>query len=552
MVSAVAGARRQRIDCRIIVLWLVLVLLAAAPAVPRAADAPADSALVIGNRTIHVFRATLGAFSPAERADGARQRILKALEQHGEGWTSVKSTEQGTLVLLDGVPMFTVAAGDARAPSGESPEDLANQASRMLQKVWTEARERDNPRRALLASAKVAVAALLLALTLAAIVRLSRGLRSAIHVRLTRRLEGIADAGVRVGIASVFLGVALRACVLLAWLLALLLLFVFVTYGLEQFAVTRPIGEGLLHTLTGLLTNVLQAIAHAIPGAMVAAIIFLAAWLATQLSSEIFRHVSTGKLKLGMLDAHTAPATRRIANTLIWLFALAMAYPYLPGAQTEAFKGLSVILGLMVSIGASGLVGQVASGTIMVYTRALCLGEYVRIQDCEGTVTELGLFVTRLRTGTGEEVALPNSLVLANVTRNYSRVTQGSGFTLDTTVTIGYDTPWRQVHAMLLGAANAIPQIARNPAPFVMQTALSDFYVAYKLVVYVVAEKPAARARVASDLHAAIQDEFNRHGVQIMSPHYHRDPDQAKIVPEAAWFTPPAKPLGSGIGQPSG
>ena len=149
------------------------------------------------------------------------------------------------------------------------------------------------------------------------------------------------------------------------------------------------------------------------------ALIFLAAWVVTRVSTEFFAHVETPPAGTGVLNAHTAPATRRIVNASLWLFAVAMAYPYLPGAHTEAFKGMSVILGLMVSIGASGLIGQFASGVMLVYTHALLVGEYVRIQDCEGTVTELGLFVTRLRTGLGEEIALPNALVLANVTRNF-------------------------------------------------------------------------------------------------------------------------------------
>jgi len=300
-------------------------------------------------------------------------------------------------------------------------------------------------------------------------------------------------------------------------------------------------GEGLLQSFVGLLLQILNSVAASLPGMFIAVIIFLVAWIATQVSSEFFGHVATGKTQLGMLDKHTAPATRRIANASLWLFALAMAYPYLPGAQTEAFKGLTVILGIMVSIGASGVIGQIASGMILVYTRALAIGEYVRIQDCEGTVTELGLFVTRLRTGMGEEIALPNSVVLANVTRNYSRVAPGTGFVLDTTITIGYDTPWRQVHAMLLEAAKAIPEIGAQPAPYVVQTALSDFYVAYKLVVYVSADKPAVRARVTSDLYAAIQDTFNKYGVQIMSPNYFEDPEKPKIVPESEWFAAPAK-----------
>jgi len=200
-----------------------------------------------------------------------------------------------------------------------------------------------------------------------------------------------------------------------------------------------------------------------------------------------------------------------------------------------------VILGIMVSIGASGVVGQVFSGVILVYTRALTLGEYVRILDSEGTVTEIGLFVTRLRTGMGAEIALPNALVLSNVTWNYSRVTRGTGFVLDTAVTIGYDTPWRQVHALLLEAAQPIAEITKQPAPYVVQTALSDFYVAYKLVVYVGSAQPATRARVASDLHASIQDMFNRYGVQIMSPGYYEDPAAPKTVPETNWYAAPAK-----------
>jgi small-conductance mechanosensitive channel len=255
----------------------------------------------------------------------------------------------------------------------------------------------------------------------------------------------------------------------------------------------------------------------------------------------VFDAIAAGRLQFGTLDAHTAQATRQLVNIAIWLFAVAMAYPYLPGSHTEAFKGVSVLLGVMVSIGASGLVGQVASGLILVFTRALLVGEYVQIQESEGTVTELGLCVTRLRTGTGEQIALPNSLVLSNVTRNFSRNAPRGGFILDTTVTIGYDTPWRQVHAMLLEAAQHVPGLRPDPAPFVVQTALSDFYVAYRLVLQVGGDSNSARARLLSDLNAAIQDVFNKYGVQIMSPHYLADPSSAKLVPEAQWHKAPAE-----------
>jgi small-conductance mechanosensitive channel len=190
-----------------------------------------------------------------------------------------------------------------------------------------------------------------------------------------------------------------------------------------------------------------------------------------------------------------------------------------------------VLLGLMLSLGASSLVGQGASGLILTYTRVLRLGEYVRVAEHEGTVTDTGLFTTRIRTGLGEELTVPNSLILSNVTRNYSRTVRGPGFILDTTVTIGYDTPWREVEAMLLEAAQRTPGVLREPAPRVFQTALTDFYPEYRLVCQAVPEAPRPRAEVLDALHAHIQDVFAERGVQIMSPHYLGDPAEAKVPP---------------------
>jgi small-conductance mechanosensitive channel len=523
--------------------WLICVVagfLLAGQA--NAVDAAAEVPLVIGNRTIHVFRGSLGAFSATDRATGAQQRIERAFEETGEGWTSVKSTPQGVLVELDGKPMFYVLSGDARELAGETPEDLANNASRVLNKAWAETRERRDPQVNVGAMLKVVVAAVLLTLVLTVIFKGVHWIETRVTRQLGEHLKVIPGGHFGSRLKTLFPVVVKRASVLMAWLLSLFALFLFLVYSLGQFVLTRPASENLSQSINGLLMQVLHGVTSSLPGLFISVLIFLAAWVVTRVSTEIFTHFVSAPTTSGVLNAHTAPATRRIVNASIWMFAVAMAYPYLPGAHTEAFKGLSVIIGLMVSIGASGLIGQVASGVMLVYTHALLVGEYVRIQEYEGTVTDLGLFVTRLRTGMGEEIALPNALVLANVTRNFSRATQGKGFIFDTSITIGYDTPWRQVHALLLEATSQIPEILAEPAPFVVQTALSDFYVAYKLVVYVDSERPGTRARVASNLHAAIQDAFNRHEVQIMSPHYFRDPQLPKIVPEAKWYQPPAKP----------
>jgi small-conductance mechanosensitive channel len=507
----------------------------------RAADAGEGVPLVIGSRSIHVFRAPIGTFTAAERAEGARKRIERAFVKPGEGWTSVKPGTLGIEVRLDDEILFLVVAGDARSTAGETPEDLANQASRVLQKAWTEARERSDPRAQLEGALKLMLASLLLLGALVGMLKLSARLRSLLVTGLRKRLEALPSTHWGQRMSESLPGIASRIALLLTWLLVMAMAYSYLTYSLAQFALTRPASETMANSIAGLTAQALAAVVESLPGIFVSVAIFLLAWVATRISSEFFAGVEARPSDSAMLNTHTAPATRRIVNASLWLFAIAMAYPYLPGSHTEAFKGLSVIVGLMVSIGASGVVGQIASGVMIVYTYALKKGEYVRIQDYEGTVTELGLFVTRLRTGLGEEIALPNAFVLGNVTRNFSRIDGERGYVLDCKLTIGYDTPWRQVHALLLEAAAAIPEIRKEPAPYVVQTALSDFYVEYKLVVQVDTEVPATRARVASDLHAAIQDAFNRHGVQIMSPHYVLDPQAPKIVAEKDWSPPPVQ-----------
>lgn len=152
------------------------------------------------------------------------------------------------------------------------------------------------------------------------------------------------------------------------------------------------------------------------------------------------------------------------------------------------------------------------------------------------------MFTTRIRTGLGEELSLPNALILGSVSKNYSRTVAAPGFVLDTSVTIGYDTPWRQVEAMLIEAALRTPGVLAAPAPRVFQTALSDFYPEYRLVCQALPGEPRPRAEVLSALHANIQDVFNQYGVQIMSPHYLGDPAEPKRVPPADWFATPARP----------
>ena len=270
-----------------------------------------------------------------------------------------------------------------------------------------------------------------------------------------------------------------------------------------------------------------------------ALLIFLFAKFVINQVRSFLERIEQGDLKFAGLDRDTVIPTRRLISIAIWLFAVVMAYPYLPGSETAAFKGLTVLVGLMISLGGSSLVGQAASGLILVYTRTLRPGEYVQISATKGTVLEVGMFTTQINTGMGEKLTLPNSLILGNISRNYSRLTAGQEYMLDITISCGYDTPWRHVEAILIEAALATHGVIQNPRPKVYKTSLVDFYIEYRLVCQAYPSEPHLRAELLNDLHASILDIFNEHGIQIMSPHYIADPETPKVVPKDRWYPSP-------------
>lgn len=497
--------------------------------------------LVVANRTIFTFRTSLAGFSPDDRAEGARKRLDGALARNGQQQAGIHPINEGTQVMLDGALLFLVTPADINPLAGDTTDSVATDSAAQLTKALAERREQASPRYLLIAGAMCVAATLAWALVLRGLFLLHRWVGARSAKAINRRLGSVKVKNVRVLDAEHYVRFMRHAVNLLIWALRLIATYLWLAFVLEKIPYSRSWGERLQDYLIDVVTGVAQSMVNALPGLVLVAVIAAIARLVMLTLGSIFKRVENGELQVGWLDKDTAVPTRRIANVVIWLFALAMAYPYLPGAQTAAFQGVSVLVGLMVSIGASSIVGQGASGLILMYARSLRKGEYVRIGDAEGTVVELGMFETRLRTGLGEEITMPNAWVLSNTSKNYSRAYPGTGFVLDTTVTIGYDTPWRQVHALLELAAQRTDDIAATPKPYVMQVALSDFYPEYRLVAYATAETPRQRAEVLNRLHQHIIDVFNEFGVQITSPHFTQEPATSHVVPQAKWHAAPAE-----------
>ena len=526
-------------------LWTALLLTAwLAPALASDAD------LRLNQRKIVTLRSSFKGETPIERVEAAEAALAGVL-QAAPGpdrieRQAVASEPPAVRLLVNGVPVFYLQPGDlGGAQDGMLLDAAALDAERRLRQAVAEVRELHEPKAWAVA---VALALLATAVTfglLALLVSLRRRLlrRLAQQLLSLQRVPGQPQPWWRIsGEHAITLLRGLAG--VLSWAVGLLLLDLWASVVLRQFAYTRVWGERASDWLVEQLLALGGSALAAVPGLVTALLIFLLARGVVRLAEGLLERVAQGELALAGLDADTAGPTARLVGVVVWLFALAMAYPYLPGASTEAFKGVTVLAGLMVSLGASGVVGQVMSGLSLMYSRSLRVGEYVRIGEVEGTVSALGVFATRLHTGLGEEVSLPNAVVFSQPVRNFSRLVQDDGqYMLHTAVTIGYATPWRQVHAMLLEAARRTPGLLEAPPPYVVQTALNDFYVEYRLCAQGSRAAPRRRAEALSQLHANIQDVFNENGVQIMSPHYVEDPAAPQVVPAGPWFAPGAEPL---------
>lgn len=492
--------------------------------------------LIFWNRRITVFRSYVDHLSPAERAKKAAER-LAALPEVASEWNVTASAAtvgqySGNVISVNEQYAFAILTTDIDHDSNETMQAATDRAIAQLRgALEARAQQRNVP---LLIKGLVlsAVATLILLFGLWLIARAARTVKRRFEQTATARAKKIAPAGFDLQPVLNFLSRLLAS--LTAWALVAVLVYLWLTYVLLRFPYTTPWGQQLGALLIAMLATIGTGILQSIPGMFTVIVIFLLTRLTVRVISGIFQQVEKGDLTVPWIHADTARATRYLVVVLIWIFAITIAYPYIPGSDTSAFKGVSVLLGVMISLGSAGLINQVMSGLVVVYSRALRPGELVQIGDDFGVVTDVGMLSTKLITRKKEEITLPNAVVAATKTINFSRHAGDGDSKVSTTITIGYDAPWRQVHALLLDAAAKTTAVRKDPAPIVLQRALANFYVEYELVVSL--DRPEQRLVGLSELHMNIQDAFNEAGVQIMSPAFESQPQQKVIVPRSQWF----------------
>jgi small-conductance mechanosensitive channel len=326
---------------------------------------------------------------------------------------------------------------------------------------------------------------------------------------------------------------------LLRILAIILVVYFLLNTVLGLFPWTRPLAMVLFSLVLNPIQSMALGLVAAIPDLAFLLILFLVVRYFLKIIRVFFKQVESGQIKLENFDNDWAMPTFKLLRIMIVAFAIVIAYPYIPGSDSMAFKGISVFLGVIFSLGSSSFISGMIAGLTMTYRGAFKEGDLVKIGDTMGVVTEIKLMITRIRTAKNEIVVIPNSNILNTNVMNYSTMAREKKLILHTIVGIGYDTPWRQVEALLLLAAQRTEGLLKDPPPFVLQRELGDFAVNYELNAYYNNEQQILRTY--SELHAHIQDVFNEYGVQIMSPAYEMDPGNAKIVPKEQWYAAPAK-----------
>lgn len=370
--------------------------------------------------------------------------------------------------------------------------------------------------------------------------RLFRRLRGTLERRLQKRIQDVQFQGFRIfGAHQIW--ALLTSILSLLWATTVLIaLYLYLGSVLVLFPWTRKLANDLISLVLDPLHTIVFGFLETVPKLVFLLVLYFLTRYVLKMIKLYFHSIADGKIVLPEFDADWAWPTYRLVRLLLVAFAVIVAYPYIPGSGSDAFKGVSLFIGVIFSLGSSSVIGNVIAGYTMTYRRAFKVGDRVKIGEYLGDVETVRVLVTYLRTPKNEVVAIPNSSILNGEVVNYSTLAKQQGLILHTTVGIGYETPWRQVEAMLIEAATRTPGLLREPVPFVLHSTLGDFCVVYEINVY--CAEPQAMARLYTELHRSILDVFNEYDVQIMTPAYIDDPVRAKVVPRDQWYAAPAVP----------
>ena len=509
--------RRVVVSCILAALMLCSAAIAAADAfLPKGASEPAE--VVFEGEVLFSVLLPEGTFSPEERAGIIEDRLSRLAEEEASLPALNVFRENNEWKITAGQVLIHTVREDEALLAGVDVENLARQrAERMQTALETYKSVRTWEGRARLAA--IEGGGLLVFLCLGWLwKRIGRFVQNLIPWVAT-----LTSARAQLQKWQVLTPLVVETRLRQLWTVIyrlgwLMLLYIYASFSLSFFSWTKDISGKLLSFLLGPVGQISQWFVDQLPNLMMIVVVLFFSRYALRLIHTVFRQLQNGNLKLDGFYAEWAEPTYRIVRLLWVLLILVVIFPYIPGSNSEVFKGVSVFVGVLVSLGSSSLMSQIMAGAALIYTRAFRVGDRIKVGDVVGDVLEKGLLAIKLQTVKNEEITIPNATMLSSHVMNYSLLAEGPGLILFTEVTIGYDVPWRKVHELLLRAAQETGGILDQPSSFILQRALNDFYGVYQLNAYT--RQPQNMLEIYSELHQRIQDIFFEAGVEIMSPHY--------------------------------
>ena len=512
---------------------------------PASAPPPEETTIEIQTAPVKLDGKTLfavrglSAYPAEKRAELIADRIeAVANDRHFAPQSlTLNETQFETEIMAGRLPVTEVFDGDAKFEE-VGRQELAHAYTIRITEAIEAYRQAREPKVLIRHIAYALAAALALLLVLFGGSRIVHRLLSVLERRYKHRIPGVGIQALKVLPAERMWAALIGALKLVAAAAGVLAIYTTLDYILSLFPWTR----GLSDDLSGLVLNPLRTIGNrfiaTIPDLTFLLVLSIITYYLLKLIRLVFTSVGEGAIAITGFDPAWSKPTYRLVRGLVIAFALVVAFPYIPGSDTQAFKGVTLFIGLVFSLGSRSLIGNLISGYSLTYRKMFKPGDRVEIGGHLGDVQESRLLVTYLHTVKNEIISVPNSLVVNSNVTNYSALSKTERLILHTTVRIGYDTPWRQVEAMLLEAAARTPGLLQEPPPFVLEKQLRTFSVEYEINAH--CDNPQAMESLYSSMHRNILDIFNEYGVQIMTPAYVADPVQAKFVIKDRWYTAPA------------
>ena len=476
------------------------------------------------NDTLFLLYSKLGSFSPKDRAEAISKRLqtLGSNINFDEHSLKVENAETTEDIVMDQTIVMSVTETDALW-NNTSKEDLANQYKDIINTIVLKYKEETN----YFNIAKKVGLALLVLLIIAALVRyISKFFGwTAIKIQLQedKKIKGIQLKNYTLFDAKRQVNVLLLVNKILKWFTIIVAIYIALPILFGIFPWTEHFAETLKGYILNPVKNILWSFWNYLPDLITIIIIIIVFRYILSGIKFLRDEIARGNLQLTGFYPDWAAPTYQIVRVLLVAFMFVVMWPYLPGSDSPIFKGVSVFLGFLFTFGSAGSLSNAMAGIILTYMRLFTIGDRIKIGDVSGDVIEKSLLVTRIRTPLNEIISIPNSNVMNSHTINYSSEASVKGLIIHTTVTIGYDVPWKDVHSALIDAALRTEFVLKEPLPFALQTGLEDFYVAYELHAYI--REANKQGTIYSELHQNIQDVFNERGIEIMSPHYRAERD---------------------------